>query len=360
MNRRLLVLVASGLLLAACGTPEGEPGAGSSEGTPSTGPTEGENLVWEDAATGVCVNDWTGYPGARSFGALHVADCDDRHDFQFVGVGVLSAADGPYPGYEVAEREAFEICAAAFDEFIGGPSEEVVLSWTGTSEDDFTRHSGEILCEVSSASGDPLLGSAEGIGQPGPGSGDNLILLSSNDFRYQPDQDAPENDNILSEQVVDGRLLLTPAQPNMSTHTGQALPGVDSARVTAVGGPAEGSTAAGVWGVAISDDFSSERISGAMLLCGSDGQASLWDSGTVGKLMQLPGTPCGPGITMTLTINSAVPGPSLIMVAVGDGDATAYLGNVDYGPAVAASLVVESYDNPGFTAAVSNWSVAAR
>jgi hypothetical protein len=356
MNSRLAIVAASALVLAACAAPADEAGSSTPAPTASSTPAPGDVLEWENAVVGTCLEDWTGYDSE-----VMIEDCDYRHDGQIVGVGTLPSAGGPYPGRDVAEREAFELCAAAFDEFVGGPSDELVLSWTGADEENWTSHSGEVLCEIGSASDEPLLGSAEGSGAPGgPGSVDNLILLLSEGFSGLPDQPATQSSDGLSEQVLDGQLLLTPGQPNMSYQWGQDLPSVGAAEVTAVGGPAGESTGAGVWGVALSEQLSTGSVSGVMLLCGTDGQATLWDTRTMTELMQVPEARCGPDTAMNLRLDTDIPGPSFIAVSVGGSPVTAYAGDVDYGPVVAATLVVETLDQPGFTAAVSHWSAAAR
>jgi hypothetical protein len=353
MNSRLVIVAAAALVLAACAAPADEAGSGSPDPTVSSAPAPGETLEWDDAEAGICFDDYDS--------GLTVEDCDYRHDGQIVGVGTLPSAGGPYPGRDVAEREAFEACAAAFDEFVGGPSDEVVLSWTGAEEESWTRDSGEVLCQIASASNEPLLGSAEGSGAPsGPDAGDSLITLLSEGFRGLPDRPAAESSDGLSDQVLDGRLLLTPGQPNMSYQWGHDLPGVGVAEVTAVGGPAGESTGAGAWGVALSEQLSTGSVSGVMLLCWPDGPAYLWDTGTMTTLMQVPEATCGPDTAMTLRVNTDIPGPSSIAVSVGGSPVTAYAGDADYGPLVAATLVVESFDQPGFTAAVSHWSAAAR
>ena len=250
MSSRFAIVAAAALVLAACAAPADEAGTGSPDPTASSAPAPGEPLEWDDAEAGICFD--------RDDGGTMLADCDNRHDGQVVGVGTLPSAGGPYPGPDVAEREAFEFCAAAFDEFVGGPSDELVLSWSGADEEDWTRHSDQVLCEIASASTDPLLGSAEGSGaSDGSDSGDSLILLLSEDFRGLPDQPAADIGDGLSEQVLDGQLLLTPAQPNMSYTWGVDLPSVGGAEVTATGGPAGESTGAGAWGVALSEQLSS-------------------------------------------------------------------------------------------------------
>ncbi len=146
----------------------------------------------------------------------------------------------------------------------------------------------------------------------------------------------------------------------MSYTWGVDLPSVGGAEVTATGGPAGESTGAGAWGVALSEELSSGSSSGVMLLCWTDGTASLWDTGTITALMQVPEASCGPDTEMSLRVDSDIPGPSLIAVSVGGSPVTGYVGDADYGPLVAATLVVETFDQPGFTAAVSRWSAAAR
>jgi hypothetical protein len=121
-------------------------------------PGEVESL---DLRVGDCFDD----PGADRVTTVDVVPCDHSHDYEVFHIFELE--DGAYPG-EPAIRQGWTAgCLAEFEDFVGKPFDVSEIEISGihpTTETWADIDDREVICSVTRVDGEPMTGSARGIG----------------------------------------------------------------------------------------------------------------------------------------------------------------------------------------------------
>lgn len=120
-------------------------------------------------------------------------------------------------------------------------------------------------------------------------------------------------------EFVDGALRIAPESPDRAANQAWSIPEAGRYTITADWGPTEGTTGSGLWGLALGGN---ETSNGLMLACWSDGTPpELLDLDTLQAVAVAPNGSCGPGVTMTLTIDNTVqPDTSSVTFSGGGSD----------------------------------------
>ncbi len=108
--------------------------------------------------TGQCFNE----PDSEEVLNVAIVDCSEPHDLE-----VYQTADLPDQIFDpaVVDSDAFEICLAAFDGFVGTPyaDSELDIYYLIPSEESWSEGDREVVCAVYDLSGNQLTGTAENI-----------------------------------------------------------------------------------------------------------------------------------------------------------------------------------------------------
>jgi hypothetical protein len=113
-----------------------------------------------ELGAGHCFNE----PETEEVLNVEIVDCSEPHDLE-----VYETAELPEQTFDAAavDTAGFEICLAAFDGFVGTPYTESDLDiyYLIPSEASWADGDREVVCAVYDLNGDPLTGTAEGIGR---------------------------------------------------------------------------------------------------------------------------------------------------------------------------------------------------
>ena len=150
--RRAALILLSGLaveIVAGCGLLDDE-----------LAPGEVETL---DLQLGDCFVN----PGAdRVVTTVQLVPCDEPHDYEVFHIFELEDQDA-YPGDSALQQQWTAGCLQQFEEFVGVPFDVSAIEISGiypTAETWESIDDREVICSVTRVDGEPLVGSARGIG----------------------------------------------------------------------------------------------------------------------------------------------------------------------------------------------------
>jgi uncharacterized membrane protein YeiB len=118
----------------------------------ASAPTEAENIYLHDLEVGDCLAK---SPVAEIF-SVGTVPCSEPHSHEVFASVNLPEGDGEFPGYQVIDAQAEELCIAQFEGFIGLPSEQSELeTWFMTpSEETWLARSRVVSCAVYDPAGE--------------------------------------------------------------------------------------------------------------------------------------------------------------------------------------------------------------
>jgi len=152
----LLAVGAASLVLAGCSL---LPGGNSGSGTGDTGTTdEGDDVF--SIVVGDCLND---ADVAETVSKVPIVDCSEPHDSEAFYAEDLP--DGDFPGDDSVAASAEEICAPAFESFVGLSDADSIYTYYYYYPTDSSWASGdrEILCVAGTDDFSQVTGSLKGI-----------------------------------------------------------------------------------------------------------------------------------------------------------------------------------------------------
>ena len=117
-----------------------------------TAPTEGENIYTGDLEVGDCLAE---SPEAETL-TVTTVPCSEPHSHEVFASVNLPEGDGEFPGYQVIDAEAEELCIAQFEGFIGLPSEQSELETRFMTPSEETWLAGDrmVSCAVYDPAGE--------------------------------------------------------------------------------------------------------------------------------------------------------------------------------------------------------------
>ena len=129
-------LVVIAMAIAGCGSDGGE----------ETGESDrsGDVDVF-DLEVGVCLAD---FQDATELETIEASSCSEPHSDEIFASG--SIPDGNFPGMDVVEAKAQDMCIAEFDDFVGISYEESVLDvgYLTPTEESWNDGDRDVLCTV--------------------------------------------------------------------------------------------------------------------------------------------------------------------------------------------------------------------
>ena len=157
-------------------------------------------------------------------------------------------------------------------------------------------------------------------------------------------------------EVVDGVLRIVPAPPEGTATQIWPLPFAGRFTITADWGPREGAAESGLWGLALGGDGES---TGLMVACWSDGTPPrLVNLNDLATVAEAPNGSCGPGVSMTLTVdNTSQGGASSVTFSAAGSDEVFY--EADNLISVTDAAYVVSARDEGFSVDMSRIVIEA-
>lgn len=162
-------LVAFAVTLAGCAAAtqqaSGSPPAPSATATAAPTPTPApEYQAYHDLAVGDCFDPVSDMDD-DSLLAGRMLDCDEPHLMQVFGTEMLNGPAGtPYPGDSEVDRQAWDACQSAFEEFVGVRYDDSRLNATYYWPPSESWLAGDrvVLCVIEASVASPLTRSVEG------------------------------------------------------------------------------------------------------------------------------------------------------------------------------------------------------
>jgi hypothetical protein len=173
----LVILIATTLVLGACGNSKDQdassPSTSTAEASPQTvttavpGPPLGASLEgFNDLKVGACFDEVT--DSAAEDRAVWLLDCAAPHTFESYWVtdyqGPAAGRGSTYPGIAAVQNFSEQACFEQFETFVGVRwtlSQLDIRTWWPT-EESWSRADRKIICTVFSESGKRLAGSQQG------------------------------------------------------------------------------------------------------------------------------------------------------------------------------------------------------